>query len=103
MTKPRKLTDKELREKLRTLPIFLAPRKKLTGAVRRVAHLFVDNCLEFHDFYITDFSSVGDFLPSEKAWKKVVRKAKDLYDVDISKVPNGNIVEIARLIIKETK
>jgi len=81
--------------------VTIASTEKLE-LVYMVADGFVEDCLGFTSFLITDLSKVSDFVEDDKI-SEVIECAKAMYGVDISDVIDKYIVDIAATIIERSK
>ena len=109
--KPKKLTDVQLKKKIKkavdTGKIELAPTKKL-DKVYAMAYDFVEHCVlrsTESGCLITDWSYISDFgmwnnKKEEAALiKKTIKIAQARYRIDITSVINKSIVDIAEFML----
>ena len=76
--------------------IEMAPASRL-ALVRDVADDFMRQVFEMEpgDYLITDDSSLFDFAgPGDAALKEICARIRQVYDLDVSGIPNGNLVDI---------
>ena len=96
--------QKKLSERVRKAAkegrVTMAPKEKLE-LVSHIADIIVEDCLGYTSFMITDLSSVYDFVDQSDI-KAVIKKAKRIFDVDITSEIGEPIVDIAAYIIEQS-
>ena len=70
-----------------------------------IAEDFMQRILDFEpgDYLITDESSLWDFTGRDKQEiDEIHKKIREVYDLDVSDIPTGNLLEIFRRIHRRT-